>query len=300
MNHISKFCAWLSNHRAFKAFIITIIILAGVVVGVQTYEFSSPTVRGYSELLSFLDHCILAIFTAEAVIKILAKGNKPFDYFKNPWNIFDFTIVAVCYVAFFLPNLDANTIAVIRLARIMRVVKLVSALPKLQLLVSALLKSIPSMFYVSILLFMLFYIYGAIGVFFFSENDPIHFQTLHRAMLSLFRIITLEDWTDIMYINMYGCDHPIWGYSKELGCNAPQGKTMLSGLYFISFVLMGTMIVLNLFIGVIMSAMEEASAETRKNLMTKKGEATPKEQIEIIHSQIDDLYESLANLKAKL
>ena len=149
---------------------------------------------------------------------------------------------------------------VLRLLRLLRVLKLVKALPKLQILVSALLKSIPSMGYVTLLLFLLFYVYAVSAVFLFGHNDPLHFGDLETAMLSLFRVVTLEDWTDIMYINMYGCDR--YGYTAKsiVACTNPEANPLLASLFFVSFVLIGTMIILNLFIGVIMTGMEEAQA----------------------------------------
>lgn len=118
--------------------------------------------------LHFLDSLILAIFTFEVVIKMLGEGKKPWNYFKDGWNIFDFAIVAVALYAV-MPGVEINAsfIAVLRLARIFRVFKLVTAIPKLQVLVGVLIKSIPSMGYVGILLSILFYIYATMSVFFF-------------------------------------------------------------------------------------------------------------------------------------
>lgn len=130
-------------------------------------------------------------------------------------------------------------------------------------LVNTLLKSIPSIGYIGILLSVIFYIYATMGVFLFRYNDPVHFGNLQLSLLSLFRIVTLEDWTDIMYINMYGCDHAIWGYGAQAGCTNPTAFGFGAVLYFVSFVLMGTMIVLNLFIGVIMNSMDEAKRDAR-------------------------------------
>lgn len=153
-----------------------------------------------------------------------------------------------------------SSIAILRLLRLLRVLKLIKALPKLQMLVGALLKSIPSMGYVSILLLLLFYIYAVAGVFFFGDNDPIHYSDLQTSMLSLFRVVTLEDWTDIMYINMFGCEN--YGYDGNMDlCVNSNAQSALSISYFVSFVLVGTMIFLNLFIGVIMEGMDEAKAE---------------------------------------
>jgi len=219
----------------------------------------------------------LGIFVIEAVIKILAEGNRPQNYFKNPWNVFDFIIVVACLLGPVI-HLGADFLPVLRLARILRVLRLVSAIPKLQLLVSCLLRSLPSMFYVSILLFLLFYIYGTMAVFLFAENDPIHFRNLQTSILSLFRVVTLEDWTDVMYINMYGSEN--YGYSSnDLAKWSPiSSASPLGGaLFFVSFVLIGTMIVLNLVIGVIMNSMDESNAEMKikQELIRRKTSPEP-------------------------
>lgn len=238
--------AWFSN-------LITVIILfAGVLVGVETYP---AMVADYGSGLQFLNRVILGVFAAEVVVKVVAESPKPWNYFRDPWNIFDFLIVATA----FMP-VDAQFVTVLRLARLLRVLKLVRALPKLQILVSALLKSIPSMGYVSLLLMLLFYLFAVTATFIFSANDPVHFENLQISMLSLFRVVTLEDWTDVMYIQMYGCAQ--YGYSGiEQLCTQSQGHPVFGAIFFVTFVLLGTMIVLNLFVGVIMSGMDEAGRE---------------------------------------
>ena len=102
------------------------------------------------------------------------------------------------------------------------------------------------------------------AVFLFAENDPIHFRNLQTSILSLFRVVTLEDWTDVMYINMYGSEN--YGYSSNdlakwtpISSSSPLG----GAIFFVSFVLIGTMIVLNLVIGVIMNSMDESNAEMK-------------------------------------
>lgn len=241
---------------AFTRFIIGTILFAAVVVGLET---SKEVMASHGTLLHALDKAILWIFAAEAALKIASYWPRPLEYFKEPWNVFDFFIVAVCFMPF-----DAEYVAVLRLARVLRVLRLLSVVPRLQLLVGALLKSIPSMFYVTILLFILFYIYAVLGVMLFSDNDPKHYATLGNSMLSLFRVVTLEDWTDIMYINMYGSDQ--YGYeAAELAKYPeiqPQASAIASVAFHVSFVLFGTMVMLNLFIGVIMTGMQEAQEET--------------------------------------
>jgi len=242
----------------FQNFIVAVILAAGVVVGFETYSGFAEEHHG---TLSLLNSIVLWIFVAEIAVKMGQHGiTRFYRYFKDPWNVFDFLIVAVC----FMP-IDAQYVTVLRLARLLRVLKLVRALPRLQILVGALLKSIPSMLYVSVLLFLLFYLYGVAGTFLFADNDPVHFRNLQMSMLSLFRACTLEDWTDLMYINMYGAE----GYGYDAAMLAqwqPQSRAMpvFGALYFVSFVLLGTMIILNLFIGVIMNGMDEAQKEAEE------------------------------------
>jgi voltage-gated sodium channel len=271
---MSSTCKSIVNSKFFQRLIVVTILLAGIVVGMQTYKgFAIEN----AFILDMLDTIILGIFAIEAFIKILAEGNRPQNYFKNPWNVFDFVIVAACLLEPII-HVGAGFLPVLRLARILRVLRLVSAIPKLQLLVSCLLRSLPSMFYVSILLFILFYIYGTMAVFLYSENDPIHFRNLQTSILSLFRVVTLEDWTDVMYINMYGSEN--YGYSsKNLAKWTPVSSASPLGaaFFFVSFVLIGTMIVLNLVIGVIMNSMDESNADMKikQELIRRKTSPEP-------------------------
>ncbi len=291
------FCSKIIKAKLFDNFIIGIILFAGLLVGVQTYkEFANRHI----EILTFLDSLVLAIFTLEAVIKILAEGKRPINYFRNAWNVFDFLIVTVCLMEPLLP-LDAEFLPILRLARILRVLRLVTVVPKLQLIVGTLLKSIPSMFYVCILLFLLFYMYGAMGVFLYGDNDPIHFRNLQTALLSLFRVTTLEDWTDVMYINMYGSDN--YGYSPEdlaRWTPVPTASPLGAAFFFVSFVLIGTMVVLNLVIGVIMNSMDEMNAEMALNeriKLRRELEDPIREGMEDFHERFLELNEEIQVIK---
>ncbi len=286
-------CSAIAASAAFNRFIVATILFAGLLVGVQTYgDFA----QRHETVLVFLDAFVLAIFTIEAAIKIAAEGNKPLNYFRNPWNLFDFAIVAVCLLAPLLP-IDGSFLPILRLARILRVLRLISAVPKLQVLVGCLLKSLPSMFYVGILLLLLFYVYGAMAVFLYAENDPIHFRNLQTSILSLFRVVTLEDWTDVMYVNMYGSD--AYGYSQADLAKwnpTPSASPLGAALFFVSFVLLGTMIVLNLVIGVIMNSMDETNAEMamRRELDLRRDNPDP------VRDGIDDLHKRMKELSAEL
>ena len=298
---MTKLCARISNTAIFQRFIIVVILFASVLVGMQTYKgFATRN----AAVLEFFDAIVLGIFTIEILIKILAEGSRPMNYFRNPWNLFDFLIVAACLLEPLLP-INAAFLPVIRLVRILRVLRLVTVIPKLQILVGSLLKSLPSMFYVTILLFLLFYAYGAMAVFLYGENDPIHFRNLQTAMLSLFRVVTLEDWTDIMYINMYGSD--TYGYSPgdvEKWQPTPNSSPVGAALFFVSFVLIGTMVILNLVIGVIMSSMEDMKAEVSlQEEIKRRQRETPdpvREGIVDLHVRMEELASEMQVIKELL
>jgi voltage-gated sodium channel len=279
----------------FQIFIILVIVSAGVVVGLETYP---GLMESSGSILHLLDNIILWIFVLEIVLKIVAKGNKPWEFFYDGWNVFDFIIVAVC----FMP-IGGAYIAVLRLARILRVFRLVSAMPKLQLLVGALLKSIPSMSYVGILLFLLFYIYAVLGTFMFGQNDPIHFGSLQVSMMTLFKTITLEGWIDFMNIQFYGSD--IYGYEQFPNTvRIPSAHPIAAPIYFLSFILLGTMIMLNLFIGVIINGMEETHKEEEVKELARirhemKGMSV-EEEITLISEDINKINENLKLLKNRL
>lgn len=294
-------CARLTESAGFNRFIVVVILLAGALVGLETSE---AIVEKHHDLLTWLDRLVLGIFIVEILMKLVARMPRPLDYFKDPWNVFDFVIVAVCLIP-----ASGGFGPVLRLFRLLRVLRLLTAVPKLQILVSALLKSLPSMAYVSMLLFLLFYIYGVAGTMFFGKNDPVHFGDLGKALLSLFRVVTLEDWTDVMYLQIYGSDL-YQGYNLEASeisqyTFEPRAMPILAVVYFVSFVLLGTMIMLNLVIGVIVNGMDDARIDAEIERL-KKAEAELggsgseavliEKQIAMLSKQVKEMGDSLTRL----
>jgi len=240
--------------KLFSRAIILVIVCAGVLVGIQTF----PEIESrWAPLLNALDTIILGIFTIEILLKMTAKAPKPWLFFNNGWNVFDFIIVAVCFLPF-----GGGYVAVLRLFRLLRVLRLITAIPRLQVIVSGLMRSLPSMVYVSILIFILFYVYAVVGVILFRENDPIHFGDLWTSLLSLFRVVTLEDWTDVMYIQIYGSEGYAGYNQSTAGMDiTSKAQPLIGAAYFVSFVMLGTMIMLNLLIGIVVNGMDEAQKE---------------------------------------
>ena len=291
---IPEFCRRIVEASWFTGFIITVIVFAGILVGLET---SASMVAEHGGLIDLLNKVVLAIFVAEIVLKMTAACPKPWRFFHDGWNVFDFLIVAVC----FLP-LGASFAPVLRLFRLFRVLRLVSVIPRLQVIVSALLRCLPSMFYVTILLFMVFYIYAVAGTMLFGANDPVHFGGLWTSMLSLFRVVTLEDWTDVMYIQMFGSDvYEGYNQSVEGQTVTPKAQPLLGAFFFVSFVLVGTMVMLNLVIGVIINGMDEAQKEVADRrlheLLSRGGEG--EEQV-AREARIANLRQKVSELSEEL
>lgn len=265
------------------------ILAAGLVVGLETYP---ANMEKWGDELHLANAIILWIFIIEIVLKWVALMPRPWTFFKDPWNVFDFVIVALS-----LLPVGSEAVTVVRLFRLLRVLRLLRALPALQILVNSLLKSIPSMGYVGVLLGLLFYIYAVAAVFLFGSNDPWHFKDLQTAFVTLFGVVTLEGWTDIMYIQMFGCNvYP--GPGGEAECLHPRAMPVGGAFFFISFVLVGTMVILNLFIGVIMNGMEEAKSEQEDaRVADLGGKPDLKDDFFQLNRQLTELQERLRRIE---
>lgn len=263
--------------RWFNNVILLLIVCAGILTGLETY----PAIDAqYGSIIKALDILILCVFIVEIFMKMGAESPRPWRYFYDSWNVFDFCIVVFCL----LPTAVSHYGTVLRLARVLRVVRLVSQVRRLQLLVATLFKSLPSMSYVILLLFLLFYIYATIGTLTFSKNDPVHFGNLQCSMLSLFRAVTLEDWTDLMYTQIYGSDN--YGYQDYPHiARESQAYPVFATFYFVSFILIGSMIIVNLFIGIIINSLMDIREEQEQELFIEK--------MKIISSDISDIYQKL-------
>lgn len=262
----------------FHHTIVGVIVLAGIVAGLET---NPAIMERHGAALLALDKLVLGIFIAEALLKMTAHGSRPWRYFTDPWNVFDFLIIVICLVP-----LGGPFAAVLRLARALRLLRLVSTLPKLQLLVGALLKSLSAMGYVGLLLALLFYIYAVAGIHLFGRTDPQHFGSLPAAFMSLFRLVTLDNWADI--------------FNAQL----PHVSATKVAVYFISFIVFGTMIILNLFIGIIMNSMSEmhAEIEARERVCHEKetGTATVEDELKALEQELRETQNRLAGLRRRL
>ena len=260
-----------------------VIVLAGVLVGLQTYpelDITYDTEAG--RVLDKIDLVILIIFIIECFVKIFAEGLAPWRYFCGPewrWNIFDFTIVVLC-LPMWGDTFGGGSVALLRLMRLMRVIKLVKKIPQLQMIVMGLIGGMKSIGYIMLLLFIVFYLFAVAGMYAFQKNDPWHYGNLVTAHLTLFRMATLEDWTDVMYINYYGCASELYdsgiytvdkasaktGGGVPMFCNSTeaQAKPELTVFYMLFFIIISALVMLSLFVGAVTMSMTDSMAEMKE------------------------------------
>jgi len=282
----------ITQSSAFQLTIVGLILLTGTLSGVESYLLADGNETALTTIAVVQD-LILWAFVAEMLVKILACGSRPWRYFASAWNVFDFLIVAVC-----LLPLEKQFTTVLRMARLLRTLRLVAILPRLQLLVAALLRSIPSLGYIGVLLGLHFYIYAVIGTFLFRANDPLHFGSLHESFLTLFQVLTLEGWNDILATQYLGSDLT-WDEGMQAlyaGTRVSSGQPVMAAAYFVTFIMLGTMIMLNLFTGVIITSMEEAANEAAasKRRLKEQGVA-PK-----LRDELSEVSRRLQELSAQL
>ena len=229
---MKEFARRIVQARWFEPWMVGLILFNAIIIGLET---SGEIMADYGRWLEWGNDLVLAVFVLEAVLKITAVAPQFRRYFGDGWNLFDFTVVILS----FIPSTGEFAL-VARLVRVLRVLRLVSTMPQLRLIVATLVRSIPSMGHVLMLLAIVFYIYAITGFHLFHEHDAEHWGTLGSALLTLFQIVTLEGWVEVM----------------EQALEARP----LAWIYFVSFVLIGTFVVLNLFIAVVVNNLEASKA----------------------------------------
>ncbi|WP_026675005.1 ion transporter [Alkalihalobacterium bogoriense] len=249
------------EHKVFTSTIIALIIVNAIIVGLETYP---NLYTAYKDWFYFMDNILLWIFTVEIALRFIAVGPKRF--FTNSWNWFDFIIVAAGHIF-----VGAHFVTVLRILRVLRVLRAISVIPSLRKLVDALLLTIPALGNIMILMSIIFYIFAVIGTMLFKEVAPEYFGNLQLSLLTLFQVVTLESWAS-------GVMRPIFA------------EVPWSWLYFVIFILVGTFIVFNLFIGVIVSNVEKANAEDEID--------ETKEELKQLQKQVSELKDILLTMNA--
>ena len=233
MKRLQQACARAAEARAFDNVVIVMILATAVGLGVDTSETLGAR---FGAFIGWVYRAALAVFVLEAAVKLTAVAPRFERYFRDGWNLFDFTVLVFALVP------DTGQFALIaRLVRLLRVLRLVTVVPQLRIIVATLVRSLPGLGHVMMLILVIYYVYAVAGVHLFRDHDPVHWGSLGTALLTLFRVMTLEDWTDVMYTAMEF--HPA------------------SWIFFVSFVIVAAVVMINFVIAVVIDNLHEARLE---------------------------------------
>lgn len=261
--------ATIVESNRFRFVITALILINAVIVGLETY----PEVTAvYGDVLQIADRLVLYVFTLELALRLFA-ASPPLAFFRSGWNLFDLIIVALGY----LPSSEFFTVA--RLFRIVRVLRAISVVPNLQRVVAALLMSLPSLGHIAALLGLLIYVYAAIGTSLFGESAPQYFGSLHQSVLTLFAVITLEGWVGVM---------------DEVMPHLPA-----AWIYFVTFILLGTFVALNFFVGVIVNNLQSVTIEEERDDLVEIRAALARLEARLHTNRLDEKIETPEPIDAR-
>ena len=212
----------LNSSKIFQFSVVSIIILNAITLGISTYEINLFV----KKIIQILDYGITIFFVIEILIRFISQPNK-INFFKSGWNIFDTIIVLISLIP--IPN--NSSFLLLRLLRVFRVLRLISVIPELKKIIEALINSIKKVFYVSLLLFIILYIYATIGSILFAETIPYRWNDVGVSLITLFQVLTLSSWETVML--------PL------------QEIFWWAWIYFFSFIIICAITMMNLLIAVI-------------------------------------------------
>nr|XP_006818874.1 PREDICTED: sodium channel protein 60E-like [Saccoglossus kowalevskii] len=264
-NKVSSFFYDITTSNKFEISIVLLICLNMVAMAVEHYEQSQQ----FSDVLDAINIVFVAIFTLEAIMKIIGMR---WHYFKRPWNVFDFIIVVLSLLGIILDDLLQSVIIsptllrVVRVFRIGRVLRLVKAAKGIRKLLFALVISLPALLNIGALLFLVIFIYAILGMNYFGYvkqqgalDDMVNFTTFGNSLILLFRLATSAGWNDVLeplMVQPPDCDPNYKGYENG-NCGYPN----FAVLYFVSFLLITFLIVINMYIAVILENFSQAHAQ---------------------------------------
>ena len=183
------FFSKLKDNRIFQFSVVVIIILNAILIGATTYQLDPI----FLNTIHLLDYAITVFFVIEILIRFIGEKEKK-NFLKDGWNVFDTIIVAISLIP--IPN--NSSFLVLRLLRIFRVLRLISVIPELKKIIEAILASIKRVFFVSLLLFIILYIYATMGSILFGVDDPERWADLGISLITLFQVLTLSSWENVM------------------------------------------------------------------------------------------------------
>ncbi len=251
-----------------QRFIITLIIINAIILGLET---SQSLMQQWGGLLHAIDAIILVVFVVEIVLRILVHR---LSFFRDPWSLFDFTVVAIALVP------ASGPLAVLRALRVLRVLRLLTMVPSMRRVIGGMMAAIPGLGSVMAIMLVIFYVSAVIATNLFGEQFPDWFGSLAATGYTLFQVMTLESWS-------MGIVRPV----MEVYPNA--------WLFFITFILIATFTMLNLFIAVIVNAVQ---LEQHNELEASQQVVTTRldEDTQMLHSEINSLRSEIQEIKTLL
>ena len=253
---MNRLQAILENPR-FERFIIGAIVINGITLGLET---SSTVMMRAGTALHVLDHLLLAIFVTEIVSKMVVYRRA---FWRDPWSVFDLAVISITM----LPATD--NLSILRALRILRAMRLISAIPSLRRVVASLLSAVPSMGSIIMLLLLINYIFSVMSTKLFGADFEKYFGTLGESFFTFFQIMTLEGWANEV-VRPVMEKHP-WAW-----------------LMFVPYIVLTSFMVLNLFIGIVVDAMQQQNLKTREAV------------IEVTESEYGRLMSEIGALRAEL
>ncbi|MEU6660312.1 ion transporter [Streptomyces sp. NPDC046821] len=270
-------CRAVTEARWFAVTVFALILANAAVLGVETY---SGAIDRFDDELKLVEHAFLALFTVEILLRAAAHADQPRGFWRDPWNLFDLAVVACA----FLPVVRENA-TVLRLLRLARVLRAARFLPQLRIVLVAVGRSLPGTVSFLIVGSLLLYVYAMVGWVFFGTADPEHFGSIGRAILTLFLLITLDGLGDVVRA---GLEISRW-----------------SILYYASYVLIASFVLVNVLIGVVLTSLEEARAMEEAAAGPAPASAAPATEEEVrahiaaARSALDQLENSLDRFPAQ-
>ncbi|MFV5998171.1 ion transporter [Streptomyces sp. NPDC056231] len=267
--YLARQCRALTEARWFAITVFTLILTNAALLGLETY---SGLVDDWHRWLRLAEHACVAAFTVEIVLRLAAHADRPRSFFRDPWNLFDLVVV----LSAFLPVVRENT-TVLRLLRLARVLRSARFLPQLRVFLIAVARSLPGTLSFLVVGALLLYVYAMVGWVFFSHHDPEHFGSVGRAVLTLFLLMTLDGIGDAVRT---GLEISRW-----------------SIVYYASYVLLASFVLVNVLIGVVITSLDEARDMETEGPPTQQGPEDSnllRERIATARRALDDLEDELA------
>ena len=260
--------AGLAESPPIQRFIMALIVVNAVTLGLET---SATVMAVAGDLLHIIDKAVLAVFVAEIAAKLIGRGLR---FFREPWNVFDFLVVAIALVP------AAGPFSVLRALRVLRVLRLLSVIPQMRHVIESLLRAVPGITSIIGILVLIFYVFAVIATNLFGARFPDWFGSVGASMYSLFQIMTLESWS--------------------MGIVRPVMKIYpYAWAFFVPFILIATFTMLNLFIGIVVSAMQ-AQTEAEHQEEMEAIEEAHEEESALIKRELGTLREDLAEVRRLL